>query len=1138
MSAEQDDPHLSDEQCDTAKLLSHLLGPAFADRYIDFCRLASGTLPLRVSRPLAAHALREFESYLRATLKTPAENRPATSPTEQANLQRAVEALSQLGFDEAATQRAMTALPVRQHHRAEIIRIINWLGLAPDGGVAKSWISLDKSAGRAHERSFHESLLVDDDFRIAFQQPFELVVREVALALQRRYSSLMRRVEELASMPNRARAVSLFQKEIPGALPLQWHFFQRLQTPDWLPHLASKKLLIQPGANTATQFPFGPWPAGSYLLRMAASPDIETRRYVATAIRNAEEFKRPDTRYTGIEILTALPPGEAAPFAETVAGWLNRDVRFMSMHVPERLVTGLAEAAQNDAALIVARALLQVFDEDGDIATLYPRHMYEYSLPNLVTMLTRTSGLDALALFVDLLRQVVIVNGKLVEEPFTDQTHFTFRPIADDEFAAHDTYSALISAVRTSAELLIQTDPGSTHSVVHLLTDTSINICKRIAMHVLAKKPSAAPELAQAWLTNVDLIEDSAYEGEYAALARAWYPSLSPYAQKAVLDSVRAIPGRYRDGWKARREQHGQPVSPEDERMFDALVVRDALWKWRTVLPPDVQAELDETADKYEDPDAQKHVSRFRREESPLQATDLSILPVAEIVSFLESWHPSDTSPSETVSALAYQWRLAVQQDPGRYAAVADQFAGVPPIYLDQMLTGLDAGEKNQHDFAWPTVLELITHLVSHIHESVDGPDPSGVSNANWLQVAHSASKLLKSGLRNGATSIGYEHAEALRKIIFSLIESAPSQPETEDFEGSFARDAFLAAQATLRGSAVELCLLWLFWLSKHDASPIAITPRVALAMFPDVTHAFETQLEDRSPTGRIPRAILGRYLGSLFHFGADWSRSHIHEIFTDTDDNLRKAAWSAYLIHMGHPVKELYSALHRSYVEEIACLTMGTGERTDTSFRHRQLGTHLLVLYLTNTLQLSDGLFERFMGAAPTQLKQHVMWCVGRYLQLPPDQFPQEDRNRALAYWDARLAAATAATEPESFREELETIGQWVDNPQLETSWILDQLLRMLQAGFTPSLTFQVVDWLSNVCSQNAGHAIQILAALVDNSHAEPATYFTNQNSIRKILIAALATRAPDFVDLANRTISILSTKGQTGYLDLEQPK
>ena len=56
---------LSPEEQDTASLLRRLLGKAIADRYVDFCRLAGGVFALNVSRPVAAHALRELDSMLR-----------------------------------------------------------------------------------------------------------------------------------------------------------------------------------------------------------------------------------------------------------------------------------------------------------------------------------------------------------------------------------------------------------------------------------------------------------------------------------------------------------------------------------------------------------------------------------------------------------------------------------------------------------------------------------------------------------------------------------------------------------------------------------------------------------------------------------------------------------------------------------------------------------------------------------------------------------------------------------------------------------------------------------------------------------------------------------------------------------------
>ena len=61
--------------------------------------------------------------------------------------------------------------------------------------------------GGAHQRSFHRSLQVDDDFRERYQRPFDTVICGVAVALQGRYVALLRRVEELAAMSDRKQAI-------------------------------------------------------------------------------------------------------------------------------------------------------------------------------------------------------------------------------------------------------------------------------------------------------------------------------------------------------------------------------------------------------------------------------------------------------------------------------------------------------------------------------------------------------------------------------------------------------------------------------------------------------------------------------------------------------------------------------------------------------------------------------------------------------------------------------------------------------------------------------------------------------------------------------------------------------------------
>ena len=338
---------LSREQQETASLLQRLLGSAIANRYVDFCRLAAGAFALNVSRPMAAHALRELDSMLRGALEVPMEARAQETAEDAEKIAEARKQLRVLGFEDQVIDRAALELKPRLNHKQQIRQIVSRLGLAPDGDIANLWTSLTENFGGAHQRSFHRSLQVDDDFREKYQRPFDTVIRAVAVALQGRYVALMRRVEQLAAMADRKQAAKLFASEIPGALPLQRHFFEKLQAADWLPHLAKQGLfgepLAGPDEGASGGMRFRQWPAGNYLLRMAKSPDAVTRRGVAEALRKVASSKHPDVQYDGLEILAALPPEESAPLADLAVSWLSPGTRNWPMQTPEALIKKLTQ---------------------------------------------------------------------------------------------------------------------------------------------------------------------------------------------------------------------------------------------------------------------------------------------------------------------------------------------------------------------------------------------------------------------------------------------------------------------------------------------------------------------------------------------------------------------------------------------------------------------------------------------------------------------------------------------------------------------------------------------------------------------------------------------------------------------------
>ncbi len=242
MESEGGDFSLSPDQRDNARVLRDLLGNAIAARYEDFCLLCSGTLNLSVSKPIAAHALRELKSILRNVLAAPKDD--TADEGQRRKVKAARKQLREIGFDQDSTNRAVDSLAPRTSHAEQIRRIVERLGFDREGDIAQAWLSLRSNFKFTHGRSFHQSLAVDDEFRELFQQPFETVLVALTATLRGRYAELVHRAEGLASSTKYAQAAKAFASEIPSALPLQWHFFTRLKTGLWIQPLLDQGILV------------------------------------------------------------------------------------------------------------------------------------------------------------------------------------------------------------------------------------------------------------------------------------------------------------------------------------------------------------------------------------------------------------------------------------------------------------------------------------------------------------------------------------------------------------------------------------------------------------------------------------------------------------------------------------------------------------------------------------------------------------------------------------------------------------------------------------------------------------------------------------------------------------------------------
>jgi len=330
---------------------------------------------------------------------------------------------------------------------------------------------------------------------------------------------------------------------------------------------------------------------------------------------------------------------------------------------------------------------------------------------------------------------------------------------------------------------------------------------------------------------------------------------------------------------------------------------------------------------------------------------------------------------------------------------------------------------------------------------------------------------------------------------------------------------------------AVELVVLVLFWLSKDDCGPIGQARRAALENLPALRAILDAELADDTPTGRISRSVMGRYLNWLFFFGEAWVRGHIAELFPQSDLSLRDATWISHLANDSGPIKDLATDMRDCYVDEIGRLGAESGP-DDRAHVEERLAHYLVVLYIWSALP--DEVFQLFWDTAPASARQSAMWFLGTQLGQPADQFPEQFRARAHAYWDRRLAAAKASPDSDYFREEVGTIGQFFTHSNIDATWLMNQVLAMAASGFAPSEPYSVLRHLSKFSADHPVHAVEVLAALARNPRFDRWVYMTQQAEVRLILKNGLASGSDKGLSLAAETVSYMAALGDGSYLDL----
>jgi len=784
---------------------------------------------------------------------------PVDSPEKRRLRRDARKALLKLGFDEAALQRATTALEPRFSHKMQIEKLVGRLGLSPDGDVATMWIELNKTYGRAHERSFNERLEVDEAFRAQYVRRFDTVIRALTMQLQGRYAALMRRAKQIAGM-RPEKGIKLFVSEIPSAPQLHNYFYENLQSNDWLPFLEKEGLLSEPLSEVRSEdgLPIWEWPVGRYLARMASSDDASTRKIVQRALRALATSAHPDVQRLALDAVAALPSDEAATLVDVVPGWLTSDTAHF-LAAPHKIISRLAEAGNAEAAITVFESVFRVFQREGELTAFFDSTMYEHYVKDAVSHLAKADVLTAIPLVSDLLLRASRMDRRLSAVKEEDYSYYTVGSLWPDQMGGGDILATLIRAIVTLATSAVKANPANVRRILNIFEGYKPKIFRQISMYVLALAPGQAADTADRYLTDVALIDADWCREEYAALANAWLNDLPPDRQKLIFDFIDSVPAAFLDTWRTRFEQQeGRAPTAEDDRRFREITIRDIVWEWRHNLPPDRRIAIEKTAIEFGDPNAWR--DRYvARDQSPLSRTSIQSQTVDDTVRYLEMWRPDPQLQSHTAVGLANELREAVSTKPEAFSAAATKFSGVRPLFIRNLLDGLRQSTVNDAEIDWTECISLIRCILERSEAPIERSNFVPGDDSDWSLAVQSGIEWLASGLRRGAGGVPFVFADTIQRLVFDLYYRAARLAANGQSDPTERNHPYFRAVQTARGAAIELCVWLLFWESKNPAGRIGKAPRDALSHAPEVRAIFEAELQDTTQSGWISRAIASK---------------------------------------------------------------------------------------------------------------------------------------------------------------------------------------------------------------------------------------------------------------------------------------
>jgi len=936
------------------------------------------------------------------------------------------------------------------------------------------------------------------------------------------------------------------------------YFFDRLENPEWIRPLRSKGYFSNPPRmqpdETRGTIRVPQWPESRYLARMAPlRPEA-----VLEIIMGMPDTENGRVHEDLADAVLAMPSELSARLVEKAKSWARSRHQFLLPEKLGSLVAHLARGGQIEAALNLARVVLEILPDPREEAGVevkdkyglpptpiarFDTWHYEEILKKDFPELVREAGIRALELLCDLLEAGIRLSQRRGEHEGPEDLSYIWRRAIEDhaQNRLHSLRDILVSGVRDAAEQLAQGNRIPVPDLIRYFEGKPWRVFHRIALYLLSRSPDAAADLVAARLLNRSLFDDPGVRHEYVLLLRQCFNTLTPEQQRVILNWLEEGPDLMEFA-QAQQQLTGKEPTEEDLTRWKRRWQRDRLawisphlsedWKTRyETLVMDLGGA--------EHPEFPVYISSgWVGPTSPKTREDLQAMSIADIVEFLQTWSPSGDSMSPSWEGLGRILSSVVSQDPGRFAAEAERFMGLDPTYVRGLLSGFREAIKQNRTFEWTLVLKLCSWVVSQPRDIPGRSVSQRDRDPDWGWTRKAAADLLSAGFEEGPAVVPFDFRDAVWRILQPITDDPEPTLEYEARYGGSNMDPATLSINTTRGEAIHAVVRYALWVRRHlEKLPDAKQKlQRGFDEIPEVREALERHLDASTDPSLAIRAVYGQWFPWLVLLDKAWARNNVTTIFPidDSQGMYRDAAWETYIIFCV-PYDEVFEVLRDQYAGAVQRLGARSGEQRRLADPDQHLAQHLMTLYWRGKLDMDspEGLIARFWNRASEEIRGHALGFIGRNLYNLKDTLPDETLERLMNLWQSRLSAAKGSATPSIHAAEMAAFGWWFVSGKFEDAWVIKQLAEALKIAPKTEHENVVVERLAGLSRRMPLEAVQCLEAIAKGDKEGWGIYGW-RNHARAILDAALAETNPETRTAAESLVHYLGSRGYFQFGEL----